>query len=196
MHRYNLDEFSARYGLQDHSLHKIIDHFGGSGGNKWIAGGAVRAFCQGKSISTDIDFFFADADSFHEFVSEYGTDDGRFETKHQTTFHREIDGTRYKIQTIRISYYKSLQECLDTFDFTICQLGIDGDDLVVGPYTMWDLGRNRLVLHKLTYGVATVRRLLKYGAQGFTVCSGCINSILAEVAARPDLVRSDIAYVD
>ena len=105
--------------------------------------------------------------------------------------------TFYKVQAIKIGFYATVEECLDTFDFTICQLAAHKGKLYVGQYTMWDLARKRLALHKLTYGAATVRRLLKYTKRGFTTaCSGCIVSILEAVGEYPSVINSDIQYLD
>jgi hypothetical protein len=68
--------------------------------------------------------------------------------------------------------------------------------LYAGQYTMWDLGRKRLALHKLTYGAASVWRLLKYSSQGFTACQGCIVSLLRAVGDNPAVINSDVQYVD
>ncbi|MNV76271.1 hypothetical protein D3C71_1696100 [compost metagenome] len=95
-----------------------------------------------------------------------------------------------------MGYYDSAETLLDSFDFTITQLAYDGTDLIFGKYTLWDLTRKRLALHKLTYGVATTRRLIKYTNQGFTACAGVLQSILEAVVANPDVIQSDVKYVD
>lgn len=52
------------------------------------------------------------------------------------------------------------------------------------------------VIHKITYGVSTVRRLLKYSKQGYTVCSGALAAILNEVVTHPEVIHAETAYVD
>lgn len=189
-HRYNLTEWSTRYGLDEHPLHKILERFG----YHWIAGGAVRAFLENRPITTDVDFFFNNPQEYEEFVSTHAIDPVK--QRHVVTWKDTIDGVEYKIQAIKIGYYESMEECLDSFDYSICQFGIDRDVIVAGEFSLWDLARKRLVLNKITYGVATVRRMLKYAKQGFTVCSGCIAHILREVVDNPELIRSDVTYID
>jgi len=59
------------------------------------------------------------------------------------------------------------------------------------------LGRRKLAVHKISYPVATMRRLLKYTKQGFTACAGCLQSILKETASSPEAMSQlDIEYVD
>ena len=71
-----------------------------------------------------------------------------------------------------------------------------GENLLLGEFTLWDLGRKRLVIHKVTYATATVRRLVKYTKQGFTSCAGVAQEILKAVAADPSLIHSEVEYVD
>jgi hypothetical protein len=131
-------------------------------------------------------------------VAKFGGDKAKqiAATEHHTTFTVMLGEMIYKIQAIKIGYYATIEECLESFDFTICQLGVHKGTLHVGQYTMWDLARKRLALHKLTYGAASVRRLLEYTRQGFTACQGCIVSLLQAVGDNPDVINSDIKYVD
>lgn len=56
-------------------------------------------------------------------------------------------------------------------------------------HSLWELSRNKLALHKLTYGVAPMRKLIKYTNQGFTACAGTMQSILEATVKRPDELR-------
>ena len=111
----------------------------------------------------EVDFFFKTPEAFVAIVAKFGRDESNrlAATGHHTTFKVQIGETCYKVQAIKIAFYQTAEECLDSFDFTICQLAAHKGKLYVRQYTMWDLARNRLPLHKLTYGAATVRRLLK-----------------------------------
>ncbi len=196
-HIYNLDKLVQRYDLIEHPLLSIMAHFGESD-DYWIAGGAARAFMLNQPITTDVDFFFKTQEAFEQFVAKFGNDESKriAATEHHTTFKVTVGETIYKIQAIKIGYYSTIEECLESFDFTICQLAEHKGKLIVGQYSMWDLARKRLALHKLTYGAATVRRLLKYTRQGFTACQGCIVSLLQAVGEDPSVINSDIQYVD
>lgn len=95
-----------------------------------------------------------------------------------------------------MGYYTSPESVIDSFDFTITQCAYDGTDFYFGEYTLWDIPRKKLALHKLTYGVATMRRLIKYTDQGFTACAGVMRSILEAVVDNPGVIQSDVKYVD
>jgi hypothetical protein len=196
-HIYDLQGIAARCDLTEHPLFELISHFGESD-DYWIAGGAARAFMLNLPITTDVDFFFKKQEAFDAFVEKFGGDQSKrlAATDHHTTFKVQIGETFYKVQAIKIGFYPTIEACLDSFDFTICQLAAHKGKLYVGQYMMSDLARKRLVLHKLTYGAATVRRLLKYTKQGFTACRGCIVSLLRAVGDDPAVINSDIQYID
>ena len=196
-HEYDLQGIATCYGLMEHPLFELISYFEESD-DYWIAGGAARAFMLNQPITTDVDFFYKTQEAFDAFVAKFGADESKrlAATNHHTTFKVKVGETFYKVQAIKIGFYATVEECLESFDFTICQLAAHKGKLYVGQYTMWDLARKRLALHKLTYGAATVRRLLEYTKQGFAACSGCIGSILEAVGEDPSVINSDIQYVD
>lgn len=165
----------------------------------WLAGGALRRTLQGRDLDSDFDFFFKNEAQLAEFTSalEFQSMQKVRETQHHLHFRGIIDGAARDIQCIRFAFYASADEVIDSFDYTICMLAFDGETLSVGDFTLWDLGRLRLAIHKVTFPVATMRRMLKYANQGFTACKGCMATILRETATSPELqTQLDIEYVD
>jgi hypothetical protein len=191
----------------------------------WIAGGSLRRLVIGQDpLEADVDYFFKDQAQYDEWVKEMRAlpdvrETGK--TDHAISFEavvtastslsrgKDLDGSEndaefevqpkivvVKVQGIHLQYYANIEAVLDSFDFTITQLGYDGQNLVVGDHTLWDLARRRLALHRLTHGVSTVRRLLKYSSQGFTACAGCITQILNAVAQNPQTIQSNVLYLD
>lgn len=167
----------------------------------WIAGGALRRTLLGKEPESDFDFFFHDEKQLQGFAGELearGLVKIR-ETIHHLHYRGKIgdSGLDRDIQCIRFAFYPTAADVIESFDYTICQLAFDGRVLTLGDFTLWDLGRRRLAIHKITYPVATMRRMLKYTSQGFTACAGCMASILTETANKPELLQQiGIAYVD
>jgi len=186
-HEYPLSEFASRYDRQEHELFSLCSEFPGY----WIAGGAVRAFLTGAPITTDVDVFFRNEQQKNMFIDTYAPE-GKLVTKLHTTFKYK----EWKIQAIYLEYYPDLNTLLDSFDYTICMCGTDGNRLLVGNYTLWDLARKKLVVNKITYGTASLRRMLKYAKQGYTVCQGTASELLTQVSQNPDTIRGDIGYVD
>ena len=151
-----------------------------------------------QPITTDVYFLFKTPEAFEAFVAKFGGDESKrlAATAHHTTFKVQIGETYYKLQAIKIGFYQTVEECLDSFDFTICQLAANKGKLYVGQYTTWDLARKRLALHKLNSCAASVLRRLKYTKQGFTACQGCIVSLLRAVGDDPALFNPHVQYLD
>ena len=125
----------------------------------------------------------------------------------------EIDGKKLGENDFCVTYSKTVADksrliqlikprfatpeaAIGSFDFTLCQTAYDGIDLIVGEYTLWDLGRMRIVPARITFGVASIRRLIKYTRQGFKVCSGGIANILEQIVSDPSIVNAQTKYLD
>ena len=163
-------------------------------GGPWLCGGAIRRVVADGENTSDFDYFFADksqVDTFTSWMQQHGGTIVRT-TATNTTWSLK----KHAVQQISLRYYGSIEEVLDSFDFTICQFGWDGEMLAVGPYALWDLGRKKLALHKLTYGVSTLRRLMKYARQGFTICGGALADILQRTIEDPGTVNANIVSLD
>ncbi len=198
--RYNAQDFLSRFTeVEKLELFKVLIELPQlTREGPWLAGGAVRRTLIGKSLDSDFDFFFRDKDQFDSFKAkliDLGCESMRV-TDHVETYQIYIKDAKRIVQPIKIQYFDSLESVLDSFDFTITQAGYDGIDLVLGKYTLWDLARRSLALHKLTFGVSTLRRMIKYTNQGFTACSGVLQAILEAAASNPDTIQTEIQYVD
>jgi len=164
----------------------------------WIAGGLIRRFVAGDkdfATASDYDFFFRDQKQFDDF--EAHAKGAGWEEVRRNDFNTSFKtpGGK-KVQAIRASFYTDAPSVIDSFDFTICMFAYDGERLFCGPFSLWDLSRKRMAIHKLTYAVASMRRLLKYARQGFTVCAGCMTDFLNRVAENADIINSETEYLD
>lgn len=205
MNTYVISEFLARSSddkFDDLALVKVLAGLPPLGiAGPWLAGGALRRTILGDDPDSDFDFFFKNAEQ----LAEFGADLERRgfykvrESEHHIEYRGNIGGTGMPrdIQCIRFAFYANASEVVDSFDFTICQFAFDGTKLTCGEFSLWDLGRKRLAVHKLTYPVSSMRRMLKYARQGFRACNGAIATILRETANNPQLLAAmGIAYVD
>lgn len=173
-------------------------------GGPWLAGGAVRRALQDEPLNSDFDFFFANeaqADAFEMRLRATGSQIAK--TDKATTFVvpavMSEDGKRLpelKVQAVRFQFFPSPATLIDTFDFTLSQFAYDGAYVYVGPFALWDVARKRIVIHRVSYGVSTLRRLLKYTRQGYTVCSGALAELLQQVVADPGVIQSTTEYID
>lgn len=203
MQAFPLAPFLARStdrALSDTDLGKLLPHLGLTPNGPWLGGGALRRTLLGEDVPSDIDMFFAGAEQlkwFVQYLQTSGFEKVR-ETEHHAHYRGSFDGDRVRdIQCIRFAYYQDAAAVIDSFDFTVCQFAFDGEQLTCGEHALWDLGRKRLALHKLTYPVATMRRMIKYSQQGFYACPGCMSAILTATVDSPALrEQMSITYVD
>lgn len=201
MQKYNFREFLQRF-IDNPDECELFETLKGLPSalsqGPWIAGGAIRRTLAKQSLESDIDYFFADEAQKAAFVLDMIAKGAwqSSENEHNVTFGIMINNKKVVVQAITIAYYANVEAVIDSFDFTITQFGYDGESLVCGDYSLWDLARGRLALHKLTFGVSTVRRLLKYTKQGYTACAGVLAAILEETAANPATINRNVQYVD
>lgn len=200
MQRDNAIEFLGRFtDVEELEMLTVLSGLPSlSAAGPWLAGGAIRRTLIGMELESDFDFFFKDADQLVKFRKDIKSSGAKLinENEHAETYMKRIGSKDRLIQLVKMDFYETPEILLDSFDFSITQLAFDGTDLIFGKYTLWDLPRKKLTLHKLTYGVASMRRLIKYTQQGFTACAGTMKSILEAVVANPDVIQSDVKYVD
>lgn len=199
---YDLRDFLARstdQSFEDTTLAQVLAALPSlTAGGPWLAGGALRRSLLRQEPDSDFDFFFRDADQLEEFRKDLefsGLVKVR-ETVHHIHYRGRLAGALERdVQLIRFAFYADAQAVIDSFDFTICQIAFDGHKMFVGEHTLWDLARKRLAVNKITFPVSSTRRMLKYAAQGFTACNGCLTALLRASIDNPEL-RMDVAYVD
>jgi hypothetical protein len=199
--KYNFSQFLSRYNNEPNELEifKVLNGLPDlSDGGIWLAGGAIRRTLIGDLLTSDFDFFFESEDKFKSYKNSLLGKGAKEINKndHQESYEITINEKRRIIQLIKINYYKSAEEVIDSFDFTITQFAYDGINLICGEHSLWDLSRRKLALHRLTYGIATMRRMIKYTKQDFTACAGVMQQLLESVASDPRLINSQFKYID
>ena len=164
----------------------------------WIVGGSVRRLIDAMPQTSDVDIGLASLEQLDQTKNRLLQ--SGFTITRKTAEYTELSGKigkkDTKVQLLRVMLAPTPEGIIDEFDFTICQFAFDGKDIVCGQFSLYDLARKRLVLHRLSFGASTIRRMTKYGRQGYTFCQGTIVSILEEIAKKPELIRADMQYVD
>lgn len=171
------DNFMEFTKLEITNLKHELPDFGIEGA--WIAGGAVRDAILGVERS-DIDVFcnsYSIADKFKAKLLE--TSEQLYSSANVTGFKHPKWGT---IQLI-LRFYPSIESCLDSFDFTICQFALDKNKIICGAEGLVHLFKKELVVHKL--GKETVfnslERTQKYIKKGFSLSSPEFIKIAKEI---------------
>lgn len=194
---FNFAEFCERSDLNTTELLRVL---GFVRNGAWCAGGAIRRTLIKQALDSDFDFFFRSGDHLADWEKALPSTLSLVrETEHHKSWKGPVGDSAIpvEIQAIRFRYYESAAEVIDSFDYTITQFALDGDNLITTPEALWDLGRKKLAIHKVTYPVATMRRMLKYSSQGFTVCGGCMATLLRETVSSPEIMgQINLQYVD
>lgn len=195
--RFDFQEFCDRSDCKTDELFRVLNAVRQ---DAWCAGGAIRRTLIKATLDSDFDFFFRDADHLAKWESDLPESLSKIrETEHHIHWRGAIGDSAIPIdiQAIKFRFYGTAAEVIESFDYTITQFALDGAELVTTPEALWDLGRRKLAIHKVTYPVATMRRMLKYTSQGFTACSGCMATLLRETASKPEVMAQlNIQYVD
>jgi len=151
----------------------------------WIAGGACLKWFDNSPIGdADIDIFCANKnqasiliDKLHSKLQQV------YKTENATTF-REYKGSKtWNIQVITKNYYSSLEEVVNSFDITVCEIGTDGDRWILGNQFAKDFHSKTLRM-KYPLQDSSVKRLLKYWVYGYRPVDGLIEDIINNPQSR------------
>lgn len=178
----NIERFDA--------LHEVV----GFGRTCILAGGALRRLLIGGGDS-DWDLFPLPDQRPEDALLAAGATKQN-ESGLNTTWKLSLPVGEYIAQVVRMPGLDSPEAVIDAFDFTICQFALDGETFYTTEWALIDLARRRLAVHRVTFATSSVRRMLKYGRQGFSVCQGAIGQLLQSVAANPRSINSNVEYVD
>ena len=150
--------------------------------NVFIAGGALRSSLIDERYS-DIDIFSTENKYLDEFMETLTDWELVYDAEKLKTLRKGND----KIQLI-FREYESIESCLDTFDFTICQFAMNNEGLFCNPESLIHLFRKRLVVHKINpeWAYDTLRRLQKYIKAGVTICDGGLADIVSAIREATD----------
>ena len=167
----------------------------------WIAGGCARRLLQGKSLEeADIDLFFKNTASWNEFCDHIEKQDIELVVKTDRAKTFKINGIQ--VQCINRRHYLSLEEVFKDFDFSVCQIATDGNQLACTAQAHKDIMDN--VLRPAPNGKTAKRtlvpRMIKYTGYGFKPEPGffelVVKSGLDYTSAYAIFEGNDIAIYD
>jgi len=160
----------------------------------WIAGGAPLAWYNGEQITSDIDVYFKDENSFDEMQKSLNLGDtdesmvgkvtlGKIGLTdvHVIFISKNAITVRYKekwtIQFIKHSLYNTPQDIINNFDISVCQIVTNGvNDIHCGKNTLRDIHTKTLRIEN--YRPECISRLVKYMAYGYKPVKGTLDNIL------------------
>lgn len=143
----------------------------------WFAGGAIRQWFQDGEAASDIDVFGKSQEALDGFIKEKLSSAKKlFEKDHLYSF--SLNGQI--IQVIKYNYYENINNLIDSFDFTICQFGWDGNTVWASESAIVSCLRGHLRVHKITPELAadSLRRAFKYQLKGYIPCLGTLKDLV------------------
>lgn len=148
----------------------------------WIAGGACLRWYQGLPVGgSDIDVFCKSpkqATDVMDRIRAWGRYHKKAETANATTFEYwdQRNEGRWVIQVITKRFFNNMQEILDNFDISVCQIATDGEQWLLGPTTAKDIREKNLRMTMPLHPDAA-KRLTKYWIYGYRPVDGLLSAI-------------------
>jgi len=139
----------------------------------WIAGGAALSWYQGEPIG------FSDIDVFFNSKGQFDRVNNIVKTLNATILHESANAITYgltvpsssentmsnwKIQLIKRTF-DNVQQLVDSFDITVCQIATDGRSYVLGNNTAQHIKTKTLAMINMTPSL--IRRVIKYWSYGY-----------------------------
>jgi hypothetical protein len=164
----------------------------------WIAGGAPLKWYQTQSVgSGDIDIWFRNRIQFEQVFYTLTAYEKYFalvcKTENAVTLRftiptedRSTDQPYpdyFDVQLISKKFFSSPEDIIDYFDFTICQVVTDGDQVMIGPRTHYDIKHKILRFNGDVNSTLAVKRFTKYLCRGYRPVDGMV----AQMMSLPDL---------
>ena len=148
----------------------------------WVAGGSVWRTINNEPLTNcDVDIFFTSKKHYEEgcmamigypYVNNILNEK---KNKWSTTYTVHVNEGKFNkiidIQFIGTFFHKTLPKLLDSFDFSVCQFGYDGSNMISGMYSIQDLQQRKIRLLTLTHPKTFLKHLSKYLSNGFTITS-------------------------
>jgi hypothetical protein len=164
----------------------------------WIAGGFLRAMIAGEDDTNgDIDFFFHSEEGFDAMMdlikypssvpggqkafNYYTIPEYENIKKLRIVDCESLVGFRPNVQLIRLYWFETPENVIDSFDFTICQFITDGKTLWFNPQAFDDVKTKTIREHrKSNDSITRLNRILKYTNKGYKAPSELFSEIEAE----------------
>ena len=171
-----------------------------------LGGGALRTLLNPNDVVCDYDLFFVTDNILKLRSLKTMTESKILAAKGEKIFQCPKDELRsyrwegMKIQLITLdgTMYDSVESIINSFDINASRLAYNGEIFYVAPRAITDIRKKTITLHKITYALATCKRICRYGQKGFSNTEA-FKDILeyAYNAGRDDFeIDMETVYVD
>ena len=151
----------------------------------WVAGGAMRRLFMGQDLDgSDIDIFRSVTGKKYNnpfWIDEALRNRGDFKsyaiTKFYSNYIMAAHDKSINLQVIHNKLFVSVEELLNSFDFTVCMAATDGWEYIMDERLLNDLKRRRIVINNPSSSGNWLIRLAKYCRYGFTPIPGTFSIV-------------------
>lgn len=144
----------------------ILAYLSSRKNDTWICGGALRSIFLGEK-PRDYDVFFKNEDAYYA-IKSYLLYSNHIQIDEKTNS-SIIHFNDFTIELIHSKYWDTLEDCLSSFDITLCMAGTDGIEYVKHYSFESDNENKRIVIYNSTYPNSTLFRIAKYANKGYTI---------------------------
>lgn len=164
----------------------------------YLAGGALRNLLGGGDVIADIDLFFRDIVALKKAISimselETWYEAFRCPANELITYKTVIDkpdeektpkdfNNQGKIQFITKSFYPSISDLINSFDFVPTCAGMYEGILYTHPDWVKSVKKRTLSLNFVSFPVASIFRMMKYKEKGYCIPSSTVVDMVMEIS--------------
>jgi hypothetical protein len=149
----------------------------------WIAGGACLQWYQEQSVGeNDIDVFCSSAAQARQVIDRiksYGRFQVKYESDNAVTIQYNCKHDYIKSWTLQIitrRFFNSVEDVINNFDISVCEVGTGGQEWIVGNFTARDI-RERNLRFKLPLQPDAAKRMVKYWVYGYRPVDGVMDAV-------------------
>lgn len=177
---------------------RVFSPLGIDNGEAWVAGGACRQWLQTGDVPNDCDFdLWCRNSSDANAVIERALERGCKETSRNSRVVNLRTTSGAWIQVVMSRYFESLEETVNSFDFTVCRFGITpGGRFVFDESAFEDLAMMRLNVRVADLAADSLYRAFKYSRKGFRICGGNVQTLVKEIVRQANSGELDINNSD
>lgn len=132
----------------------------------WIAGGSIADFLKQRYINGDIDIWFRNQEDYDRAYDIFRTN-AELTFSYDSNFSHTFQLRDITIQLIHRKFFETPQDCVNSFDYSICGAGVTRTQFVSCPMFWKDFTNQVLRLQNRTAPMSTLTRLAKYVKRGY-----------------------------
>ena len=123
-------------------------------------------FLKDKRIDGDIDIWFSNQDDYDRAYDIF-SQNIQLTFSYDSNLSHTFQLGHITIQLIHRQFFETPQDCVDSFDYSICGAGVTRTRFVSCPMFWGDYNNRILRLQNRTAPMSTLTRLVKYAKRGF-----------------------------